>query len=55
MEQPTFTNEQEQAAFSNAVDCLCYGYGKEYWNDCNLPKEEADQIWEEAKGFLETF
>lgn len=55
MKQPTFTNEQEQAAFENALDCLYYGFGRSYWNACGLPEEEATQVWEEARTFLDQF
>lgn len=52
MKQPTFTNDQEQAAFENACDCLYYGFGRSYWNACGLPEEEAAQVWQKAIDYL---
>lgn len=48
-----YSNELRlQAAFENACDCLYYGYGRQYWNDCGLPKKEADKVWKEAHRYL---
>lgn len=43
----------EIAAFENALDCLYYGYGKKYWNNCGLDKETSDKIWKKAIETLE--
>ncbi len=40
-------------AYQNACDCIYYGYGKSYWNDCGLDNESiANQVWKAAKNDL---
>lgn len=40
--------QQEQMAYENACDCLCYGFGRKHWNSCGLSSEDALKIWREA-------
>ena len=44
--------KQEQEAFENACDCLCYGYGRKHWNSCRLSEEDATRVWEDAFHFM---
>ena len=44
----SFKSRKEHNAYLNAIDCLYYGYGRSYWNNCGLSKEDADRIWEMA-------
>ena len=40
-------------AYQNACDCIYYGYGKSYWDDCGLDNESiANQVWKAAKNDL---
>lgn len=43
-----YNDTNKQAAFENACDCLYYGFSRKYWNSCNLPKEDADEVWQRA-------
>ena len=38
----------KQAAYENACDCLYYGYGRKYWNFCELEESEANEVWNQA-------
>lgn len=48
MDKKEKLNDVEMAAFKNACDCLCYGYGKKHWNSCGLDEERAKEIWRMA-------
>lgn len=39
---------QKQAAYENACDCLCYGFGKSIWNNCNLDEQSSKEVWKQA-------
>lgn len=43
-----YTDLQKQAAYENACDCLCYGYGRSYWNPCGLDKAAQNTVWKQA-------
>lgn len=43
-----FADDQKQFAYENACDCLYYGYGKRYWNNCGLSEHDAEKVWEKA-------
>lgn len=49
----TSINNIKRDALLNAKDCLYYGYGKAFWNDCGLSKNVAHEIWEQAKKEME--
>lgn len=42
------TDEQKQAAYENACDCLYYGYGRNYWNSCGLDEPTSQEVWKQA-------
>ena len=43
-----YTDQAKQYAYMNACDCLYYGYGRKYWNDCGLNTDEANAVWKQA-------
>lgn len=43
-----YSNKQKQNAYMNACDCLYYGYGKSYWNNCGLSDDDATKVWSQA-------
>lgn len=43
-----YRDDQKQAAYMNACDCLCYGYGRSAWNACGLEGAQADEVWRQA-------
>lgn len=44
-----FKDKTKQNAYMNACDCLYYGYGREFWNDCGIAPEERNEVWRQAK------
>ena len=42
-----YSDSAKQNAYMNAVDCLYFGYGISYWNDCGC--EDRMEVWEQAK------
>jgi len=42
-----YNDQTKQNAYMNACDCLFYGYGKSYWNDCGC--NDREEIWLQAK------
>lgn len=53
MKQPTFTTEQEQAAFENALDAIYNQRPRNAWNAYSLSQEDASRVWQEAENYLE--
>lgn len=43
-----YKERQKQAAYENAYDCLYYGYGKSYWNNCELDEQSSNEVWKQA-------
>ena len=41
-----------EAARLNAIDCLFYGASRQDWSTCGLNPEEAEKVWQEARGQL---
>lgn len=39
---------QKQAAYENACDCLCYGFGQDVWNSCGLDEQSYKEVWKQA-------
>lgn len=37
--------DQLQAAYENACDCMYYGMGPKFWNDCGIPQEKRKEVW----------
>lgn len=33
----------------NARDCLCFGYGKKWWNKAGLSESLANKVWTDTK------
>lgn len=48
----TYKNKTDQAVFENSIDCLIYGYGFDYVNTLDLPKDKAKMIFKKAIKFL---
>ena len=40
-----YRDQRLQAAYENACDCLYYGMGTGYWNDCGIPAEKRKEVW----------
>lgn len=43
-----YIDKQKQAAYENAYECLYFGYGKTYWNNCGLTEDVSEDIWKQA-------
>lgn len=43
-----YNDDDKQAAFENACDCLYYGFSRKYWNSCGLSEQDADEVWKRA-------
>lgn len=41
-----YIDKVKQNVYMNACDCLYYGYGKSYWNDCGC--NDRDHVWKQA-------
>lgn len=48
----TFADDELQAAYENACDCLYYGDGKSAWIHNEMNEELLDFIWQTAKDTL---
>lgn len=42
-----YSDKTKQNAYMNACDCLYYGYGIAYWNDCGC--DDRMEVWKQAK------
>ena len=42
-----YEDERKQNAYMNACDCLYFGYGRNYRNDCGC--EDRLEVWKQAK------
>lgn len=40
-----YTDKAKQNAYMNACDCLYFGFGKIFWNDCGC---NDDSVWDQA-------
>lgn len=40
-----YEDQQSQAAYENACDCLYFGMGPKHWNDCGITKEKRREVW----------
>lgn len=40
-----YTDKVKQNAYMNACDCLYFGFGKIFWNDCGC---NDDSVWDQA-------
>lgn len=47
-----YQDDSKEAAYENACDCLYYGYGKQYWNNCGLSETDSNIVWSEARNKL---
>lgn len=43
-----FKDKAKRNAYMNACDCLYYGYGMKFWNDCGIDKEDRREVWTQA-------
>lgn len=43
-----YEDVQKQSAYENAYDCLLYGYGEKYWNNCGLNESTSEEVWKQA-------
>lgn len=41
-----YTDKAKQNAYMNACDCLYFGFGKIFWNDCGC---NDDSVWDQAR------
>lgn len=46
-----YSDSAKQNAYMNAVDCLYFGYGISYWNDCGC--KDRMEVWKQAKVDME--
>lgn len=37
-----------QQAYINAYLCLYNGYSRKNWNNCGIPEEDSDEVWQAA-------
>ena len=44
-----FDDKAKQNAYMNACDCLFYGYGQEFWNDCGIDDADRREVWAQAR------
>lgn len=44
-----FEDKAKQNAYMNACDCLFYGYGQEFWNDCGIDEQDRREVWTQAR------
>ena len=44
-----FTDTAKQNAYRNACDCLYYGYGQSFWDDCGIDEMDRKEVWIQAK------
>ena len=44
-----FKDKAKQNAYMNACDCLFYGYGQEFWNDCGIDYADRREVWTQAR------
>lgn len=54
MYKKRYANTTKQNAYMNACDCMLYGYGRSYWNNCGLDESAADEVWNQAYTDMET-
>lgn len=47
-----YSDSAMQNAFLNACDCMHYGYGKTYWQDCGIDEQYRDLVWQQARYFV---
>ena len=44
-----YKDKAKQNAYMNACDCLYYGYGMSFWNDCGISEDERRKVWTQAR------
>lgn len=44
-----FEDKAKQNAYIHACDCIFYGYGQEFWNDCGIDEQDRKEVWTQAR------